>query len=88
MQILKVEPWVAADDHTHSGLFDCWIVLEPWEYTQGLSKAVDVEVVRRDLDTMRVTMRVLVQAQDELAAYKMLPELVSKGEDYALRYRS
>jgi hypothetical protein len=88
MQVLKVEPWVAGDDHTHSGIFDCWIVLEGWEYAEGLSKAIDVEVVRRDLETMRVTMRVLIRAKDELAAFRDLPALITEGEDRALRNRS
>ena len=88
MQVLKVLPWVVADDHTHSGIFECYIVLEDWEYTEGLSKALEVAVVHRDLETMRVTMRVLIRAKDELAAFRDLPALITEGEDRALRNRS
>ena len=88
MQVLKVSPWAASDGHTHPNIFDCWIVLEDWEYVEGLSKTLDAEVVRRDLETMRVTMRILMRAKDELDAYTKAPSLINKGADHALRDRS
>lgn len=80
MQVLSVEPW--NDNHD---VFACRIILEPWEDHDRLANVI---ARSRSLDTMRVSLTLLLQAQDELDAYKRLPELVSKGEDYALRYRS
>ena len=79
MQILSVEPW----NETHK-VFVCRIICEPWE---DVDQLVNVIERSRSLVTMQVAVRLLVLAQDELDAYKRLPELVSKGEDYALRNR-
>lgn len=79
MQVLSVEPW--NEDHN---VFACRIILEPWEYHERLANVIARSY---NIETMKTSIQILIKAVDELDAYKILPKLVTKGEDRAFRNR-